>query len=73
MMLVQKGAAVSQKKLRIKLKSFSVDPIKTAVQLILDAAASTGATVAGPVPLPTRRKLFCVLRSPHVNKVILIN
>ena len=28
----------------------------------------TGATVSGPVPLPTRRRLYCVLRSPHVNK-----
>ncbi|CAD7697587.1 unnamed protein product [Ostreobium quekettii] len=36
--------------------------------MIIDVASATGAKVSGPVPLPTRRKLYCVLRSPHVNK-----
>merc|ERR1712023_84586 len=31
-------------------------------------AALTGAVLSGPVPLPTRKKIYCVLRSPHVNK-----
>lgn len=56
------------KKLRIKLKAYHVNVIQTAVDMILDAAAATGAKVSGPVPLPTRRKLYCVLRSPHVDK-----
>lgn len=56
------------KKLRIKLKAYGVKELQTAVDMILDAAAATGAKVSGPVPLPTQRKLYCVLRSPHVNK-----
>ncbi|GMH36105.1 hypothetical protein BSKO_03973 [Bryopsis sp. KO-2023] len=55
-------------KLRIKLKTYDVPVMKEAVQMILDAAASTGATISGPVPLPTKIKKWCVLRSPHVNK-----
>lgn len=38
------------------------------MEKIKEAAASTGATIAGPVPLPTRRRIYTVLRSPHVNK-----
>ena len=32
------------------------------------AATATGAKIGGPVPLPTKRRIYCVLRSPHVNK-----
>ena len=35
---------------------------------IVETAKRTGATVAGPIPLPTRREIFTVLRSPHVDK-----
>ena len=35
---------------------------------IIEAAKSTEAHISGPVPLPTKRRIFCVLRSPHVNK-----
>eukprot|EP00210_Caulerpa_lentillifera_P002791 g2666.t1 len=59
---------VTNKKLRIKLKSFDVPPIRDAVDMILAAARETGAKISGPIPLPTRRRLYCVLRSPHVNK-----
>ncbi len=38
------------------------------VNQIIEAAESTGASIAGPVPLPTRKKIYTVLRSPHVNK-----
>jgi small subunit ribosomal protein S10 len=38
------------------------------VSEIVDTVKRTGATVAGPVPLPTKISRFCVLRSPHVNK-----
>ncbi|KAL4544088.1 hypothetical protein Ndes2437B_g01880 [Nannochloris sp. 'desiccata'] len=41
---------------------------RDSVEKIKEAAASTGATIAGPVPLPTRRRIYTVLRSPHVNK-----
>ncbi|KAL4539768.1 hypothetical protein Ndes2526A_g02786 [Nannochloris sp. 'desiccata'] len=56
------------KKIRIKLKSYWVDLLQDSVEKIKEAAASTGATIAGPVPLPTRRRIYTVLRSPHVNK-----
>jgi small subunit ribosomal protein S10 len=34
----------------------------------VDTAQKTGAKVSGPIPLPTERSLYCVIRSPHVNK-----
>ena len=37
-------------------------------QRILETVRSTGTEVVGPIPLPTRRRIYCVLRSPHVNK-----
>lgn len=43
-----------QQKIRIKLKSYWVDLLQVAVDAILDVAKTTGATVSGPVPLPTR-------------------
>jgi len=58
----------SKQKIRVKLKSYEVDLLRDSVDQILEAATSTGATVAGPVPLPTKRTLYTVLRSPHVNK-----
>ncbi|KAI5061348.1 hypothetical protein GOP47_0023853, partial [Adiantum capillus-veneris] len=60
--------ALPKQKIRIKLKSYWVDRIEEAIKLILDAARSTETKIMGPVPLPTRRRLYCVLRSPHVNK-----
>ncbi|KAI3438236.1 hypothetical protein D9Q98_000673 [Chlorella vulgaris] len=62
------AAAPAQQKIRIKLKSYWVDLLGESVEKIKEAASSTGATIAGPVPLPTRKKIYTVLRSPHVNK-----
>lgn len=61
-------ASAAPEKVRIKLKSFHVDLLQQSVDEILGAASETGAAVSGPVPLPTRRKIFTVLRGPHVNK-----
>lgn len=47
-------AAPAQQKIRIKLKSYWVDLLQESVEKIKDAAATTGASIAGPVPLPTR-------------------
>lgn len=55
-------------KIRIKLKAFDHRLIDQSAQEIVDTAIRTGAKVSGPVPLPTRKELFTVLRSPHVNK-----
>jgi len=54
--------------LRIKLKSYQVPLLDQAVTQIEAAVDSTGANCGGVVRLPTRRSIYCVLRSPHVNK-----
>ncbi len=55
-------------RIRIKLKSFDYRVIDDAASKILESALSTGAKVAGPIPLPTDRKLIAVTTSPHVDK-----
>ena len=54
--------------IKIRLKSYDHRLIDDAAKLIVDSAQRTGAEVVGPVPLPTKRERFTVLRSPHVNK-----
>ena len=55
-------------KVRIKLKSYDHRVIDEASKKIIQTALSTGAQVVGPVPLPTHRKGFTVLISPHTDK-----
>ena len=55
-------------KIRIKLKSYDYNLVDKSSQKIVKTVKSTGAIVSGPIPLPTNRKIFTVLRSPHVNK-----
>ncbi|MBI2008330.1 30S ribosomal protein S10 [Candidatus Amesbacteria bacterium] len=55
-------------RLRVKLKSFDHRVIDEAAAKILDTATNTGAKIAGPIPLPTDRKLMVVTTSPHVDK-----
>jgi len=55
-------------KIRIKLKAYDHRILDQSAKDIVDVARRTGAQVAGPVPLPTRRSLYTVLRSPHVDK-----
>jgi small subunit ribosomal protein S10 len=52
----------------IKLRSFDHRHLDRSVGEIVDTAQRTGATVAGPIPLPTEIRKFTVLRSPHVDK-----
>ncbi len=60
---------VSKKqKIRIKLKSYDTSLITTSCQQIINTISKTDAKVVGPIPLPTQRKIYCVLRSPHVDK-----
>ena len=54
--------------IRINLRSFDHRLLDSSVASIVDTARQTGAKVAGPIPLPTRRRTFTVLRSPHVDK-----
>ncbi|MCB2155383.1 30S ribosomal protein S10 [bacterium] len=59
---------MAQQVIRINLRSFDSRLLDTSVASIVETARSTGANVAGPVPLPTRIRRFTVLRSPHVDK-----
>jgi small subunit ribosomal protein S10 len=55
-------------RLRVKLKSYDHRVIDEAVAKILDVAIQTGATFVGPVPLPTKRTLIPVQKSPFTDK-----
>ena len=54
--------------IRIRLKSYDHRLLDQSSKRIVDTAIKTGAKVSGPVPLPTQKEIFTVLRSPHVNK-----
>lgn len=56
------------KTIRIRLKAFDHRVLDASASQIAETATRSGAKVAGPIPLPTQVKRFCVLRSPHVNK-----
>lgn len=55
-------------KLRVRMRGYDIVLLKDAVEQIRAVANATGVEFKGPVMLPTRRKIFCVLRSPHVDK-----
>ncbi len=55
-------------KIRIKLKSYDHVLLDHSAGEIVKAVERTGAMVSGPIPLPTKRSLYTVLRSPHVDK-----
>ncbi|MCA0427549.1 MAG: 30S ribosomal protein S10 [Bacteroidetes bacterium] len=58
---------VSQR-IRIKLKSFDHNLVDKSAEKIVRTVKATGAVVSGPIPLPTQKRIYTVLRSPHVNK-----
>ena len=55
-------------KIRIKLMAYDHRLLDVSMAEIVDTAKRTGAGIAGPIPLPTKREVFTVLRSPHVDK-----
>lgn len=55
-------------KIRIRLKSYDHRLLDESAKRIVETAKRTEAKVVGPVPLPVRKHVFCVLRSPHVDK-----
>ncbi|MFY9174071.1 MAG: 30S ribosomal protein S10 [Peptococcia bacterium] len=57
-----------QQKIRIRLKAFDHKILDQSAEKIVDTARRTGASVAGPIPLPTEKSIYTILRSPHVNK-----
>ena len=59
---------MARQKIRIRLKAFDHQILDNSAEKIVETAKRTGALVSGPVPLPTERNVFTVLRSPHVHK-----
>lgn len=55
-------------RIRIKLKSYDFNLVDKSSEKIIKTVKSTGAVVSGPIPLPTEKQIYTVLRSPHVNK-----
>jgi small subunit ribosomal protein S10 len=55
-------------RIRIKLKSYDHNLVDKSAEKIVKTVRMSGAVVAGPIPLPTEKNVFTVLRSPHVNK-----
>ena len=60
--------AITANKIRIRLKAYDHDAIDRAAREIVETAQRTGARVAGPVPLPTDKNVYCVIRSPFKDK-----
>ena len=63
----EQPASTSQR-IRIRLKAYDHKVIDQSSKQIVDTALRTGATVAGPIPLPTRKTVYTVVKSPHVYK-----
>jgi small subunit ribosomal protein S10 len=63
-----KAKPKAQQKIRIKLMAYDHRLLDLSAEEIVDTAKKTGAFVSGPVPLPTQREIFTVLRSPHIDK-----
>lgn len=55
-------------RIRIKLKSYDYNLVDKSAEKIVKTVKSTGAVVSGPIPLPTHKRIYTVLKSPHVNK-----
>ena len=55
-------------RIRIKLKSYDFNQVDKSAEKIVKTVKATGAIVSGPIPLPTNKRIYTVLRSPHANK-----
>ena len=62
------GVEMSTQKIRIRLKAYDHQILDQSAEKIVETAKRTGASVAGPIPLPTEKCIYTILRSPHVNK-----
>lgn len=58
----------AKKKIRIRLKGYDQRVLDRAASDIVETAKRTGARIAGPIPLPTKREIYTLLRSPHVDR-----
>lgn len=65
---MQMATSTKKNRIRVCLKAYDHKLIDVSAEKIVETAKRTDAKVAGPIPLPTRRRIYCVLRSPHVDK-----
>ncbi len=63
-----KPATNGQQRIRIRLKAYDHKVIDQSAKQIVDTALRTGATIAGPIPLPTKKTMYTVIKSPHIYK-----
>jgi len=59
---------VAQQKIRIRLKAYDHELVDRSARSIVETAERTGATISGPVPLPTEKNVYCVIRGPFKDK-----
>lgn len=59
---------MAKQKIRIRLKAYEHRALDQSAAKIVETAKRTGAEVAGPIPLPTERSVFTIIRSPHKYK-----
>ena len=59
---------MAAQRIRIRLKAYDHEVIDSSARKIVDTVTRTGAQVAGPVPLPTEKNVYCVIRSPFKDK-----
>ena len=59
---------MAKEKIRFRLKSYDHRLLDQSAKKIVDSVKKTGSVVNGPIPLPTEKEIFTILRSPHVNK-----
>ncbi len=62
------GFSKMSQRIRIKLQSYDHNLVDKSTEKIVKTVRATNAAVVGPIPLPTEKKIYTVLRSPHVNK-----
>ncbi len=66
--LEERQATMAGQKIRIRLKAYDHEAIDASARKIVETVTRTGARVVGPVPLPTEKNVYCVIRSPHKYK-----
>jgi len=63
-----KKSAIASEKMRIRLKAYDHVILEQSAEKIVETAKRTGAQVSGPIPLPTKKEIITILRSPHKHK-----
>jgi small subunit ribosomal protein S10 len=66
--IFERNTVIGKERIRIRLKAYDYRVLDQSTGEIVETARRTGAQIAGPIPLPTVKNKYCVLRSPHVDK-----